>query len=263
MRGFHQGLALLLVCAACARAPMQSGETPDGAMDQAADPAAATWLEARNVEIEPATGGRRVVIALTREPEQVQESWLSAPPRLVIDLTGPRPEQPTDVSRYPLTDDLVPQVRVGPHGASLRAVLDFARQPGTHVVRRDGMNLIVELADASEPAARPVAAAEKPAPKAVAKPAIAAPAAGAPQGDTLAVRDVRLDQGDGGRRLMIDLTRTPDSWKDFVLDNPPRLVIDMKGPQPSGPARLSRFPVQDDRVAGVRAAWNNNTLRVV
>src|SRR4029453_11362665 len=118
-------------------------------------------------EVEPAAPGRRIVIALTREPEQVQESWLSAPPRLVIDLTGPRPEQPTDVSRYPLTDDLVPQARVGPHGASLRAVLDFARQPGTHVVRRDGMNLIVELADASEPAARPVAAPEKPAPTGV------------------------------------------------------------------------------------------------
>ena len=234
MRGFHRGLALLLLCTACSRTSVQSGRTPEGAIDQAAAPAEATWLEARSVEIEPAAAGRRVVIALSREPEQVQESWLSAPPRLVIDLTGPRPDAPTDVSRYPLTDDLVPQVRVGPHGASLRAVLDFARQPGTHVVRRDGMNLIVELADTSAPAAKPVAVAEKPAPKPVAKAApIVAPAAGAPQGDTLAVRDVRLDQGDGGRRLMIDLTRTPDSWKDFVLDNPPRLVIDMKGPQPS------------------------------
>ena len=74
MRGFHQGLALLLMCAACARTPMQSGQTPDGAMDQAAAQAAATWLEARNVEIEPAASGRRVVIALTREPEQIQES---------------------------------------------------------------------------------------------------------------------------------------------------------------------------------------------
>src|SRR5688572_16163060 len=142
MRGFQRGLALLLLCAACTRTSMQSGQTPEGAIDQAAAPAESAWLEARNVEIEPATGGRRVVIALSREPEQVQESWLSAPPRLVIDLTGPRPETPTDVSRYPLTDDLVPQVRVGPHGASLRAVLDFSRQPGSHTVRREGMNLI-------------------------------------------------------------------------------------------------------------------------
>src|SRR4029453_16830123 len=119
-------------------------------------------------EIEPAASGRRVVIALTREPEQIQESWLSSPPRLVIDLTGPRPEAPTDVSRYPLTDDLVPQVRVGPHGASLRAVLDFAREPGTHTISREGMNLVVELADAHAPAAHaaitvPKAAAAKPA----------------------------------------------------------------------------------------------------
>lgn len=264
MRGFHRGLALLLLCTACTRTSVQSGRTPEGAIDQAAAPADATWLEARSVEIEPAAAGRRVVIALTREPEQVQESWLSAPPRLVIDLAGPRPDQPTDVSRYPLTDDLVPQVRVGPHGANLRAVLDFTRQPVTHTVRRDGMNLIVELADVSEPAGKPTAAAEKPAPKAVAKPAPSvAPAAGTPQGDALSVRDVRLDQGEAGRRLMIDLTRTPDSWKDFVLDNPPRLVIDMKGPQPAGATKLSRFAVQDDHVAGVRAAWNNGTLRVV
>jgi 2-methylcitrate dehydratase PrpD len=48
-----------------------------------------------------------------------------------------------------------------------------------------------------------------------------------------------------------------------VLDNPPRLVIDMKGRSRAGSTRLSRFPIQDDHVAGVRAAWNNGTLRVV
>src|SRR5262245_6007599 len=200
MRGFHRGLALLLLCTACTRTSVQSGRTPEGAIDQAAAPADATLLEARSVEIEPAAGGRRVVIELTREPEQVEESWLSAPPRLVIDLAGPRPDAPTDVSRYPLTDDLVPQVRVGPHGANLRAVLDFARQPGNHTIRRDGMNLIVELADASEPAAHPAPAtppAARPMEKAVAQPApsaaLAAASAGSavPQGDasTLAVRD--------------------------------------------------------------------------
>src|SRR5262245_7057239 len=202
MRGFHRGLALLLLCTACTRTSVQSGRTPEGAIDQAAAPADATLLEARSVEIEPAASGRRVVIALTREPEQIQESWLSAPPRLVIDLAGPRPETPTDVARYPLTDDLVPQVRVGPHGASLRAVLDFARQPGTHTIRSDGTNLVIELADASEPAARPTAA--KPASAAPAA-AVAKPAPGAattrqpgsPAG--LAVRDVRLE-ADGGRR---------------------------------------------------------------
>ena len=267
MRGFHQGLALLLVCAACARTPMQSGETPEGAIDQAAEPAAATWLEARNVDVEPAASGRRIVIALTREPEQIQESWLSAPPRLVIDLTGPRPETATDVSRYPLTDDLVPQVRVGPHGASLRAVLDFAREPGDHTISREGMNLIIELADAHAPAAHaaitvPKAAAAKPAAvEAAATPAAPAAPESAPT-PWLAVRDVRLDQADG-RRLMIDLTRSPDGWKDFVLDNPPRLVIDLKGPQPQQAPKLSRFPIQDDQVAGVRAAWNNGVLRVV
>src|SRR5262245_35054081 len=270
MRGFQRGLALLLLCAACTRTSMQSGQTPE-AIDQAAAPAESAWLEARNVEIEPAAAGRRVVIALTREPEQIQESWLSAPPRLVIDLTGPRPEAPTDVSRYPLTDDLVPQVRVGPHGASLRAVLDFAREPGTHTISREGMNLIVELADGSQPAA---AADDAPAAVEVAKPAADRPAkqASAPavpaapksaSAPWLAVRDVRLDQGDGGRRLMIDLTRSPEGWKDFVLDNPPRLVIDLKGPQPQQPPKLSRFPIQDDHVAGVRAAWNNGVLRVV
>jgi type IV pilus assembly protein PilQ len=245
---------------------MQSGQPPEGAIDQAAAQAPATWLEARTVEIEPAAAGRRVVIALSREPEQIQESWLSAPPRLLIDLTGPRPDAPTDVARFPLTDDLVPQVRVGPHGGSLRAVLDFARQPGTHTIRREGMNLIVEVADASEHAAHLSAAtppAAQPAAQAAAKPASTPAPAGSAAQETLAVRDVKLDQGEGGPRLMIDLTRSPDGWKDFVLDNPPRLVIDLKGTPPAQPPRLSRFPLKDDRVVGVRAAWNGSVLRVV
>ena len=69
MRGFHRGLALLLLCAACTRTSMQSGRTPEGAIDQATAEEPATWLEARTVEIEPAPVGRRVVIALSREPE--------------------------------------------------------------------------------------------------------------------------------------------------------------------------------------------------
>lgn len=287
MRGFNRGLVVLLACVACTRPPVQSGHAPEGAPGEAQ--AQSAWLEAKTVEIEPAADGRRVVIGLSREPEQIQESWLSAPPRLVIDLTGPRPGTPTEVSRYPLPDDLVPQVRVGPHGASLRAVLDFARQPGTHTVRREGTNVIIELAEAKEPPPAPRATTPAPAVAARSAPQAApaptptpapsgdAPVAEAkpvepaaeerpaptPAGAPLAIRDVRLDQGDGGRRLTIDLTRSPDSWKDFVLDNPPRLVIDLKGPAPQRQGRLQRFPLQDEQVVGVRAAWNGSTLRIV
>ena len=99
------------------------------------------------MRIEPLGSGRRVTIVLSREPDNVQDILLTGPPRVVIDLSGPRPTGGVPIIRLPFTDDLVTQARVGAHGANLRAVLDLARDPGRHVVRREGNNLIVELGD--------------------------------------------------------------------------------------------------------------------
>src|SRR5439155_1228710 len=61
----------------------------------------------------------------------------------------------------------------------------------------------------------------------------------------------------------IELTRPPDDVRDFALSAPPRLVMDLHGPLPTKPAVLTRFPLTDDVIAGVRVATNGGALRIV
>jgi type IV pilus assembly protein PilQ len=83
------------------------------------------------------------------------------------------------------------------------------------------------------------------------------------ESDWLEVRSVHVDPVGSGRRLVVELTRTPERVNDFNLDGPPRLVIDAVGPVEAGNGRQARFPVRDADVAGVRAAPRGKSLRVV
>jgi type IV pilus assembly protein PilQ len=111
------------------------------------------------------------------------------------------------------------------------------------------------LTEKSLPAAEPAEAGP-------ASAAEAAEAAG-PESPFLHVRDVRVDAGEGGRRLVIELSRVPERVRDFTLDRPPRLVLDAAGPVAPDTRRLARFAVSDGDVAGVRAAPRGRGLRVV
>src|SRR5262249_8847117 len=142
MRRLERTLVLLLLCVACG--PVNRGpQAPEHGVVAGAP--TAQWLEARDVRVEPLGSGRRVTIALTREPEGVQDLLLTGPSRLVIDLAGPRPTGGGSITQLRLGDELVTQARIGAHGASLRAVLDLSRDPGRHTVRREGTSVIVEL----------------------------------------------------------------------------------------------------------------------
>src|SRR6185295_6329615 len=97
-----------------------------------------------------AGAGRRVVLALNRVPESVEDKKMASPPRVVIELGGPRPSGPTPVTPFPLSDDLVSQVRVGQAGTHLRAVIDLApKAPEAYHVRQDGATIIAEIGDTS------------------------------------------------------------------------------------------------------------------
>src|SRR5437870_8294681 len=149
-------------------------------------------------------------------------------------------------------------------------MVDLSRAPGPHAVRSEGAKVIIDLGDTSLAAAAPARAARKRARAlgAAATPAAAAPVetpGAPPAGDTtpLAVRDVRVEPMGEGRRLVIELTRPPDDVHDFALSAPPRLVMDLHGPLPAKPAVLTRFPLTDDMVTGVRVATNGGALRIV
>ena len=77
-----------------------------------------------------------------------------------------------------------------------------------------------------------------------------------------AVRRVRVEPIGGGRRVTITLTREPEGVRGSRLDNPPRLEIDVDGPQPEGGGE-TRFPVTDEIVSGVRAVPRAGGLSVI
>ena len=268
----RSGGAVVLLVSGLACSPIKTAPAPEGA--QAATTGAeaagaeAAWIDVTNAEVAEVGAGRRLTLTLTHAPEAVRDQEIGSPPRLVLDLVGPRPAEPRQVTTLPLSDELVSRVRVGSFGGQLRAVVDLSRAPGTHVVRSEGARVIVDLGDASVIAAAPAATApsEPAAALAVAEAPGSVETPGAPEGRDaapLAVRDVKVEVRGAGRRLVIGLTRAPDHVRDFVLSVPPRLVMDLHGPQPAKPTGLTRFPLTDDVVAGVRVARNGDALRVV
>lgn len=96
----------------------------------------------------------------------------------------------------------------------------------------------------------------------LASPAVAAEEPAPPDSPLLEVKEVHVDGAGAGRRLVIELSRAPERVTDFMLDRPPRLVLDAAGPVAVGGC-LARFPVSDADVAGVRAAPRGGRLRVV
>jgi type IV pilus assembly protein PilQ len=257
MKGLGAGVVLLALGAACA--PMKSAPEAGAAgaggheARSAVTTADSPFLDVRQVRVDPLGAGRRVTIVLTQEPDSIDDAMAGGTPQLVIDMTGPRPVEPRQIESFRFSDDLVSQVRVGSRRGKLRTVLDLGREPQGHAVRREGATVIVELGSTSDLAASPPRNGHSP------EMVAAAPA------DTpwLGVRDIKVAPAGAGRRLVVLLTRPPDALKDFVLSDPPRLVVDLKGPQPEHAGGLTRYPVGDDVVSGVRVAWNNGALRVV
>jgi type IV pilus assembly protein PilQ len=93
--------------------------------------------------------------------------------------------------------------------------------------------------------------------------AIPEPEASAPApADALGVRDVNVETTDSGRRVVVTLTRAPESMRDFTLATPPRVVVDLRGPI-GGRVVERRFPVTDRAISRVRVAPYDGHLRVV
>src|SRR5437763_6901391 len=269
----RSGGAVVLVVVGLACSPIKTAHAPADAPAptpgaETASGTEATWIDVANAEVAQVGAGRRLTLALTRTPEAVGEREMSSPPRLVLDLAGPRPAEARPVTAFPLADELVSRVRVGSLGGKLRAIVDLSRAPGAHVVRHEGAKVIVERGDTGL-AAAPAWAARKPRrePLAAGTPAAATTETpGAPEARDAAplmVRDVRVEPMGADRRLIIELTRPPDDVRDFALSAPPRLVMDLHGPLPTKPAVLTRFPLTDDVIAGVRVATTGGALRIV
>jgi hypothetical protein len=128
--------------------PIAAPEQAAPALEQAAPDSAATEsadrLVVRDVRVEATDTGRRLVMALSREPEGVSNFQLSSPPRMVVDLHGPIAGK-TKEARFAVADDGVTRVRVAPYDGQLRVVLDLKRRGVVTGIRQEGSMLVADL----------------------------------------------------------------------------------------------------------------------
>jgi type IV pilus assembly protein PilQ len=80
--------------------------------------------------------------------------------------------------------------------------------------------------------------------------------------ERLRLRDVNVEALGPTRRVVLDLSRPPDRFSHFRLDGPPRLVIDVSGPDTASP-RVDFFPVRDGLVRRIRTGHYEGRMRVV
>src|SRR5262245_58522735 len=127
------------------------GSAPESHPGVAGEPAGAApsaWLGLRDVRVEPAGDGRRLVIAFTRAPEGVHDFALKDPPRLVFDVRGPQSPKANALTRFPVRDDVVSGVRVASNAGALRVVADM-HEPVPYHVHPEGSSLVVDIGAAT------------------------------------------------------------------------------------------------------------------
>ena len=134
-------------------------EQPIAVPGQEAPVPAESALTVRDVRIDTTDGRRRMILALSREPDGIQNFQLSSPPRLVVDVHGPIAARARE-ARFAVSDPGVTRVRVAPYEGQLRIVLDLKRRSAVTAVRQEGATLVADLEDAA-PAKR---ASAEPAP---------------------------------------------------------------------------------------------------
>jgi len=181
---------LLLVAAVAWVAPAPEGDVaPAGAeVEVEAGHTDAATVSIQDVRLESTEAGRRVVVQLGRAPERLRSFAVDDPPRLVMDVWGPRARDDGRELRFPLDDALVQRVRAAAYRDRLRIVVDLREGIPVRTARVDGSALVAELrsapaaaeigaiaaASGSAEAATPVAVAPEPAAPAPVAPTAAA-----------------------------------------------------------------------------------------
>jgi protein involved in polysaccharide export with SLBB domain len=171
-------------------------------------------------------------------------------------------------------------VQVAEYRSRVVAVVGAVERPGPYPVTKPGATVadliwaaggptrdagrVVEFVPASE-----VAAAPAPTPVRDLRPPAAVEAAGDCSVEagtcaaTLELRDVRVEGAGATRAVVLVLSRPPAAVRKLALDGPPRLVIDLDGPVPSGSRATQHLAVTDALVIGVRASSREGQLRAV
>jgi type IV pilus assembly protein PilQ len=254
-------LAATFGCAA--RGP---GSSPRQTAETANSPAAPT----RTPEATPPAGGARVTLAALNEDADGARVVLSADAPLLYTAYEPRPDLlVVDLPGADLASGFMPPAGEGSLVTSIRfdPVLEMGKrltrvsishQPGiTSDVRSVGQGLAISFEHPAGTAARGEASPEAPAAPApvVVAEEIARPAAQPPQaGGELAhqLEDLRVSVGTSQEVTVALLGDGVFVPKDFLLENPPRLVIDLPGV--TNQVRRRAVPVKSTLVSRVRVS---------
>jgi type IV pilus assembly protein PilQ len=127
------------------------------------------------------------------------------------------------------------------------------------VEREDAVTVAESMGDAPTPVTTPDATPPPPESVSVVS-TILAPRPEVAEG--LQVRGITVARQGGTSRLVVDLSQAPETVKDFRLDGPPRVVLDLRGPH-RGAQIIDRFPTENPLVQSVRVGHYDGRMRLV
>ena len=213
---------------------------------------AASTLQVQEIRLRVAASQKTVSWQFSTAPTAVRAFALSAPARLVIDVSGPAGKARS--ASYPAQDETLGRIRQGTHPQRLRFVLDFktARVPA-YTIERDGPRLIAVLQTA--PSGQDAYTQLLFPPGADTSPASLSSAS------TLRLQELQLGVEGTQKTLSFLFSQPPDSWHAFALSAPSRVVLDVTGPVPRRPS--AHYPAGDRLVHNVRAGSHPSRLRFV
>ena len=212
---------------------------------------AAPALHVQELRLRVAADQKSVSWQFSHPPTAVKTFALSAPARLVIDVSGPVGGARS--TSYATQDESLWRIRQGTHSQRLRFVLDFktTRVPA-YVIEHDGARLSAVLQD---PGGSREYTQQLFPPRSGTSTEVASSTA------DLHLQELQLGVESQQKTLSFHFSQSPRTVRSFALSTPSRLVLDVTGPVTGGPS--ARYAAGDTLVQGVRSGSHPSRLRFV
>ena len=233
--------------------------------------ASSAALHIQELQLSVEDGQKVVSWQFSTPPTAVKAFPLSAPARLVIDISGPASRVPS--ATYTTTDATLWRVRQGAHPRHVRFVLDFKGNTVPDFVVEQAGSRITAVLQTPQGSRQEAYTQVLFPPRSVTRdrvhpspaPARSFPANAYPEASSsAAVLDLQELQlaGEGNQKtLTFHFSRPPATLRSFALNAPSRLVIDVTGPVTSSPSVM--YVATDSLVQHVRSGTHPSRLRFV
>ncbi len=233
--------------------------------------ASSAALHIQELQLSVEDGQKVVSWQFSTPPTAVKAFPLSAPARLVIDISGPASQVPS--ATYTTTDATLWRVRQGAHPRHVRFVLDFKGNTVPDFAIEQAGSRITAVLQTPQGSRQEAYTQVLFPPRSVTRdrvhpspaPARSAPANAYPEASSsaavLGLQELQL-AGEGNQKtLTFHFSRPPTTLRSFALNAPSRLVIDVTGPVTSTPS--AHYAATDSLIQRVRAGTHPSHLRFV